>query len=55
VQDGRENWRFTFDVLAPWLCCVGVKNGGWFPAELSEAGQRRWRSDWLGVPDGMVP
>ena len=55
VQDGREDWRFTFDVLAPWLCCVGVKNGGWFPAELSEAGQRHWRSDWMGVPDGMVP
>lgn len=55
VQDGREDWRFTFDVLRPWLCCVGVKNGGWFPAELSASGQRRWRSDWLGVPDGMVP
>jgi sugar phosphate isomerase/epimerase len=55
VQDGREDWRFTFDILAPWLCCVGVKNGGWFPAELSAAGQRRWRSDWLGIPDGMVP
>jgi sugar phosphate isomerase/epimerase len=55
VQDGREDWRFTFDVLAPWLCCVGVKNGGWFPAQLSEAGQRQWRSDWMGVPDGMVP
>lgn len=55
VQDGREDWRFTFDILAPWLCCVGVKNGGWFPGGLSEAGQRHWQSDWLGVPDGMVP
>jgi sugar phosphate isomerase/epimerase len=55
VQDGREDWRFTFDVLKPWLCCVGVKNGGWFPAGLSDSGQRRWASDWLGVPDGMVP
>lgn len=55
VQDGREDWRFTFDILGPWLCCIGVKNGGWFPADLSLAGQRHWRSDWLGVPDGMVP
>jgi sugar phosphate isomerase/epimerase len=55
VQDGREDWRFTFDVLAPWLCCVGVKNGGWFPAGLSDDGQRQWHADWLGVPDGMVP
>lgn len=55
VQDGREDWRFTFDALRPWLCCVGVKNGGWFPAELAPSGQRRWRSDWLGIPDGMVP
>ncbi len=55
VQDGREDWRFTFDVLGPWLCCVGVKNGGWFPGTLKESGQRRWRSDWLGLAEGMVP
>jgi sugar phosphate isomerase/epimerase len=55
VQDGREDWRFTFDVLKPWLCCVGVKNGGWFVGELAGSGQRRWRSDWLGIADGMVP
>jgi sugar phosphate isomerase/epimerase len=55
VQDGREAWRFTFDVLRPWLCCVGVKNGGWFPGELAPSGQRRWRSDWYGIADGMVP
>jgi sugar phosphate isomerase/epimerase len=55
VQDGREDWRFTFDVLRPWLCCVGVKNGGWFPGELAPSGQRRWRSDWFGIADGMVP
>lgn len=55
VQDGREDWRLTFDVLRPWLCCVGVKNGGWFPADLAPGGQRRWRSDWFGIADGMVP
>lgn len=55
VQDGREDWRLTFDVLGPWLSCIGVKNGGWFPGELSETGQRRWHSDWLGLADGMVP
>jgi sugar phosphate isomerase/epimerase len=55
VQDGREDWRFTFDILRPWLCCVGVKNGGWFTAEIAASGQRRWRSDWLGLADGMVP
>ncbi len=55
VQDGREEWRFTFDILRPWLCCVGVKNGGWFPAALAPTGQRRWQSDWMGLADGMVP
>jgi len=55
VQGGREDWRLTFDLLRPWLCCVGVKNGGWWPAALSAAGQRRWRSDWLGLSEGMVP
>lgn len=55
VQDGREEWRLTFDLLRPWLCCVGVKNGAWFPVEIAPSGQRRWRSDWLGLADGMVP
>ena len=54
VQDGREDWHFTFDVLAPWLNTVGVKNGGWFPSTLAESGQRTWHSDWLGLADGMV-
>lgn len=55
VQDGREDWRLTFDLLRPWLRCVGVKNGGWFPADVNPHGQRRWHSDWLGIADGMVP
>lgn len=55
VQDGREDWRLTFDLLAPWLCCMGVKNGGWFPSAIAESGQRTWYADWLGVADGMVP
>ncbi|WP_342361847.1 sugar phosphate isomerase/epimerase [Terrarubrum flagellatum] len=54
VQDGRDDWRFTFDSLKPWLSCVGVKNGGWFAAKLNASGQREWASDWLGLPDGMV-
>jgi sugar phosphate isomerase/epimerase len=49
VQDGREDWRLTFDMLEPWLSCVGVKNGGW-----SRSGSG-WESEWLGIADGMVP
>lgn len=55
VQDGREDWRLTFDLLGARLRCVGVKNGGWSLGALSPSGQRQWRSDWLGVADGMVP
>lgn len=55
VQDGREDWRLTFDVLKPWLACVGMKNGGWFAGAYNDRGQRRWRSDWLGLSEGMVP
>lgn len=55
VQEGREDWRFTFEVLKPWICCVGVKNGGWFPGKLNAMGQRIWASDWLGLSEGMVP
>jgi len=54
VQDGRDDWRFTFEVLRPWLACVGVKNGGWFPGRIDASGQRVWTSDWLGLADGMV-
>ncbi len=55
VQDGREDWRFTFDVLKPWLTAVGVKNGGWVPSTLADSGQRKWHADWLGLDEGMVP
>lgn len=55
VQEGREDWQFTFDVLKPWLAAVGVKNGGWFPSTLADSGQRTWHSDWLGLSEGMVP
>jgi sugar phosphate isomerase/epimerase len=52
VQDGREDWRFTFDVLHPWLCCVGVKNGGWFAAGLAPSGHSR-RDGAVGRGDGL--
>lgn len=55
VQDGREAWRLSFDLLRPWLRCVGVKNGGWFPSHIGSTGQRGWQADWLGIADGMVP
>jgi len=55
MQEGLEDWRLTFELLRPWLCCVGVKNGAWFGERIDPAGQRRWRSDFLGIADGMVP
>jgi sugar phosphate isomerase/epimerase len=55
VQDGREDWRMTLEILQPWLACVGVKNGGWFTGHTTDNGQREWHSDWLGLADGMVP
>ena len=55
VQEGRVDWRLTFDLLEPWLGCVGVKNGGWSAADPTPVGQRSWRSTWLGLADGMVP
>lgn len=55
AQSGREDWRFTFDILGPWLTCVGVKNAGWFAGKLAETGQRHWDQDWYGLSEGMVP
>lgn len=55
VQEGREDWRLTLDLVADWLACFGVKNGGWRPVAVDADGQRRWESEWLGIADGMVP
>jgi sugar phosphate isomerase/epimerase len=55
VQDGREDWKITFDILQSSVSLVGVKNGGWSPGAYDHRGQRQWVSDWLGIADGMVP
>lgn len=55
VHEGSEDWRVTLDLLEPWFCCIGVKNGGWFPGVCDAGGQRHWQSDWLGLDEGMVP
>jgi sugar phosphate isomerase/epimerase len=55
IQEGSENWRATFDILAPWLCCIGVKNGGWSAGAFRPSGQREWRAEWLALDEGMVP
>lgn len=55
VQDGREDWRMTLDILRPWLRCAGVKNGGWSATEIAPSGQLQWRSRWMPISDGMVP
>lgn len=55
VQDGREDWRLTVDLVQERLACVGVKNGGWFRAETPETEHGTWSSEWLNLADGMVP
>lgn len=55
VREGSEDWRLTLDMLDPWFCCMGVKNGGWFPGVCGAGGQRAWHSDWYGLDEGMVP
>ncbi|MBB3351505.1 sugar phosphate isomerase/epimerase [Rhizobium lentis] len=54
VREGSEDWRLTLDILDPWFCCMGVKNGGWFPSVHGVDGQRAWHSDWQGLDEGMV-
>ncbi|MBB3913518.1 sugar phosphate isomerase/epimerase family protein [Rhizobium fabae] len=55
VREGSEDWRLSLDLLDPWFCCIGVKNGGWFPGAYGADGQRAWHSDWYGLDEGMVP
>jgi len=55
MREGSEDWRLTLELLDPWFCCIGVKNGGWFPGVCDAGGQRHWHSDWLGLDEGMVP
>ncbi len=55
IQEGSENWRATLDILAPWLCCIGVKNGGWSAGGRRPSGQREWRAEWQGLDEGVVP
>lgn len=55
VREGSEDWRLSLDLLDPWFCCMGVKNGGWFPGAYGTDGQRAWHSDWYGLDEGMVP
>ncbi|SCB58159.1 Sugar phosphate isomerase/epimerase [Rhizobium aethiopicum] len=54
-REGSEDWRVTLDILDPWACCIGVKNGGWFPGTYDAGGHRAWHSDWQGLDEGMVP
>lgn len=55
IQEGREDWRLTLDILEPWLCCMGVKNGGWSAGAFRPSGQREWRAEWTALDEGMVP
>ena len=55
IQEGSENWRLTLDILKPFLCCMGVKNGGWFAGPYRPSGQRAWRAEWSALDEGMVP
>ena len=55
IQEGSEAWRVTLDILAPWLGCIGVKNGGWSAGGHRPSGQREWRAEWCALDEGMVP
>jgi sugar phosphate isomerase/epimerase len=55
IQEGSEAWRVTLDILAPWLCCIGVKNGDWSAGGYRPSGQREWRAEWCALDEGMVP
>jgi sugar phosphate isomerase/epimerase len=55
IQEGSETWRVTFDILKPWLCCIGVKNGAWSAGAFRPSGQREWRAEGCALDEGMVP
>lgn len=55
VQEGSELWPATYDMLAPWIACIGVKNGAWSAGPFRPSGQREWRAEWCALDEGTVP
>jgi sugar phosphate isomerase/epimerase len=50
VVEGREDWRMAFDMLAPYLQVVDVRNSRWAPAPGGG-----WDWEWAPLAEGMAP
>lgn len=50
---GAEPWEMHFDLLGEYLCCVGVRNCGYFASSLD--GGVKWTCRWVGLQEGLVP
>lgn len=55
VYEGYENYRMGLELLGPYLAHVHVKNAAWVTDGHAPDGSVRWKADWSGVKDGVVP
>lgn len=55
VYEGYENYRMGLELLGPYLAHVHVKNAAWAADGQAEDGSIRWKADWSGVKNGIVP
>lgn len=53
VKQGSEDWRLTLELAGDRLCCVGVKNAGWYAA--GPSGAPPWEARWVPLEEGLVP
>lgn len=55
VHEGFENYRMGMEILGPYLAHVHVKNAGFVTDGTAEDGSVRWKSEWSGIKEGVVP
>jgi Sugar phosphate isomerases/epimerases len=55
VHEGFENYRMGMEILGPYLAHVHVKNAGFATDGTAEDGSVKWKSEWSGIKEGVVP
>lgn len=54
ICEGRENWQLGLELLGPYLSHVHVKNAAWMKSAESDDGEAVWKSQMVGLKDGIV-
>jgi sugar phosphate isomerase/epimerase len=55
IEGGRSVWEMGLDLLAPWVALAGFKNFRWQATDRDDAGQQRYRWEYVPLADGQAP